>query len=153
MIKALVFSDSHKQFSPMFNAIEKESPINWLIHAGDMHSDVEDLMTAFPKTPFAYVKGNNDFFLPNVPDERFFELEGVKIFLTHGHMFGVKSSLFGLLKKAKELEADLVIFGHTHKAFHEVLDGITLFNPGHARQSYGVLTLSQGTFEIELKEI
>ncbi len=152
MIKALIFSDSHKRFEPMRLAIENEVGVNWIIHAGDVNDDVEDLMALYPKIPVASVKGNNDFWINNVPEERLFELEGVKIFLTHGHLFGVKYSLSKLYKKGEELGAKLCIFGHTHMAHCEKIGDVTLFNPGAVLKSYGVLEINGKDFNIEIRE-
>jgi len=150
-MKILIFSDSHKSFAPMAKAIEIEKDANWIIHAGDVHSDVEDLLIAYPKTPVAYVKGNNDFFLRDVPEDRFFTLDGVKIFLTHGHNYGVKYSIVALFKKGAELGADICIFGHTHVAVCEKMGKITLFNPGAATKSYGVLEINNGEYSLEIR--
>ncbi len=152
-MKAIIFSDSHKNFGSMVKAMEKEAPVDWIIHAGDVHSDVEDLEIMYPRIPLAYVKGNNDYFVRDVPEDRFFTLGGVKIFLTHGHNYGVKYSLAKLFQKGKALGAGLVIFGHTHKAYCEVLEGITLFNPGTATRSYGVLEINEGILEAEIRQI
>ena len=151
-MKILIFSDSHKNFNAMAMAIEKEFPIDWIIHAGDVQRDVEDLEIMYPKTPICYVLGNNDYFIHNVPSDRFFELGGVKIFLTHGHNYGVKYSLAKLLQKGKELGADIIIFGHTHRAYLEKEGRITLFNPGAASRSYGVLEIENGKFKLEICE-
>ena len=134
-------------------AIEKEENINQIIHAGDVHSDVEDLQTLYPKIPIAFVKGNNDLWLRDVPEDRIFEFCGIRIFLTHGHNYGVKYSLAALLKKGREVGASLVIFGHTHSALCETHSGITLFNPGSATRSYGVLEAKNGEFSLEIKKI
>lgn len=150
-MKILIFSDSHKSFAPMAKAIEIEKDANWIIHAGDVHSDVEDLLIAYPKTPVAYVKGNNDFFLRDVPEDRFFTLDGVKIFLTHGHNYGVKYSIAALFKKGAELGADICIFGHTHVAVCEKMGKITLFNPGAATKSYGVLEINNSEYSLEIR--
>ncbi len=152
-MKIIVFSDSHKSFGAMTKAIEQEGPVDWLIHAGDVHCDVEDLEIMYPRIPLAYVLGNNDFFVRDVPTDRLFELGGVKIFLTHGHNYGVKSSLAKLLQKGREAGARLVIFGHTHRAHIEKIGGITLFNPGAATRSYGVLEIDNGKFDLQIKEV
>lgn len=136
----------------MAKAIENEKKVDWIIHAGDVHSDVEDLLIAYPKTPVAYVKGNNDFFLRDVPEDRFFTLGGVRIFLTHGHNYGVKYSLSALFKKGSELGADICIFGHTHTAVCEKMGGITLFNPGAATKSYGVMEIKDGEYNLEIRK-
>jgi putative phosphoesterase len=152
-MKVLIFSDSHRSFAPMMKAVEEECGTQHIIHAGDVHSDVEDLIIMYPRLPVAFVKGNNDPFLRDVPDDRFFELDGVKIFLTHGHNYGVKYSLSRLYQKGAALGADICIFGHTHSAHNEKIENITLFNPGAAHRSYGVLEIKDGSFCLEIKEI
>lgn len=152
-MKIIIFSDSHKNFSSMVKVMEKEKAVDWLIHAGDVHSDVEDLEIMYPRTPLAYVKGNNDYFVHDVPEDRFFTIEGIKIFLTHGHNYGVKYSLSRLYQKGEELGADIVIFGHTHVSHCEKIGRITLFNPGSATRSYGVLEIKDGKFDLEIREI
>lgn len=136
----------------MAKAMENEAPVDWIIHAGDVHDDVEDLLIAYPKTQVAYVKGNNDFFLSDVPEDRYFTLGGVKIFLTHGHNYGVKYSLAALFKKGCELGADICIFGHTHVAACEKMGSVTLFNPGSVRKSYGVMEINEGSFSLDLRK-
>lgn len=152
-MKAIIFSDSHKNFVPMQKAIEAEGNVSHIIHAGDVQSDVEDLELAYPRLPIAAVKGNNDWFAPNVPDDRVFELGGVRIFLTHGHNYGVKYSTQKLLQKAKGESARIAIFGHTHIPLCEEFDGIVLFNPGAATKGYGVLEAADGKFSLSYKKL
>ncbi len=151
-MKIMIFSDSHKHFGAMTAAMEKEAPVDWIVHAGDVHCDVEDLEIMYPRIPIAYVKGNNDYFVRDVPEDRFFTLGGVKIFLTHGHNYGVKYSLAKLLQKANEVGADIAVFGHTHVAHCEKIGNVTLFNPGAAMRSYGVLEIKDGKFSLEICE-
>ena len=40
-------------------------------------------------------------------------------------------------------ELDVIVYGHSHKALNEVIDGVLLFNPGIARSSYGILTIGE----------
>ena len=42
--------------------------------------------------------------------------DGIKIFFTHGHKWGVKYSTDRLFYKAKEIGAQIALFGHTHTA-------------------------------------
>ena len=151
-MKVLIFSDSHKNLGAMTKVVEKEAPVDWIIHAGDVCCDVEDLEIMYPRIPIAYVAGNNDYFVRDVPTDRFFELGGVKIFLTHGHNYGVKYSYAKLLKKATELGADIAVFGHTHQAHCEKIGNVTLFNPGAAPRSYGVLEINNGEFNSEIRK-
>ena len=152
-MKAIIFSDSHGSFNPMMEAIVKEGKIDLIIHAGDVVGDAEDLQAAYPRLAVACVKGNNDWWDRTAPDDRIFEFDGVKIFLTHGHNYGVKYSLAKLMQKGRETGADICIFGHTHTALSEVLDGITFFNPGSASRHYGVLETDDGKFTLKICDI
>ena len=58
------------------------------------------------------VKGNCDF--DNVEDELIFDIEDKVIFLCHGDKYNVKYGLDEIEAKAKSIDADIVIFGHTH---------------------------------------
>lgn len=74
------------------------------------------------------VKGNCDF--SSHQEEVVLDIEGHKIFATHGHNYRVKTSLNNLHYRAKELGADIALFGHTHIPYQEYEDGILFLNPG-----------------------
>ena len=57
-------------------------------------------------------------------------LAGKKILFTHGHGFSVKLGMERLYEAAKLNAADLVLYGHTHEAKTEYIDGIHYVNPG-----------------------
>jgi len=44
----------------------------------------------------------------------------------------VKSGVESLKKKAKELDIDIVVFGHTHTPYRDQEDGMLFLNPGSA---------------------
>lgn len=152
-MKILIFSDSHGSFGAMMSAMEREGKVDMIIHAGDVCADIEDLQFAYPRICVAGVRGNNDYFNRDFPDERTFEVEGVKIFVTHGHIFGVKYSLDGLVKAANERGADLCVFGHTHINCREQQGSVVLYNPGRASRGYGVLICDNGKFTLESKSL
>lgn len=151
-MKAVVLSDSHRNFSSIQDILEQEKDAQLIIHAGDVQSDVDDILEAYPRTACAYVRGNNDFAVLNVPYDRFFSLGDTKIFLTHGHRYGVKQDLFRLFARARELGADICIFGHTHTAYCQQTDGIWMLNPGSTWRSYAVIQMENGTVNIEIKQ-
>lgn len=151
-MKALIFSDSHRYTAGIHKAMKENPDTKLIIFAGDMQSDAEEIMRTYPRIPFAYVLGNNDWFVRDVPYDGFFEFCGKKIFLTHGHNYGVKMSPLRVIMKAKELGADICIFGHTHCQLLEHND-IWVVNPGTARSGYAVLTVDNGEINIELKKI
>ena len=109
-MKAIVLSDSHKNFNSIRRAIEKEADINLIIHAGDVQRDVDDILDAWPELPCEFVLGNNDFNVFNVPTQRVFVFGGKKIFLTHGHLYGVRNSTFRLVQEAKKTSCRYLYF-------------------------------------------
>ncbi|MEG1441448.1 MAG: metallophosphoesterase [Oscillospiraceae bacterium] len=150
-MKALIISDSHKLFSSIERIIENEEGINLIIHAGDMHEDVEKIIEKYPNIPCEYVLGNNEFYVRDVPNDRVFMFSGKKIFLTHGHRYGVKGGVFRVYTKALECGADVCVFGHTHEKFCEKEGDVWIVNPGTTWQSYAILNIENGEIGIELK--
>lgn len=152
-MKALIFSDSHGMVSRMTNAVYAENDVSCIIFAGDVQRDVEDIMRAFPQIPVIYVLGNNDWSVHDVPFDRVFKLGEKRVFLTHGHKYHVKESLYMLRQKARSENADICIFGHTHTPFCEEQDGILMLNPGSAYMSYMTLTISGNKADAVLKKL
>ena len=76
------------------------------------------------------------------------EIEGVKIFACHGHLYSVKSGYDKLLYKAEELGCDIALFGHTHVATVLEYGSTTLINPGnlsrYSQNSYCYLVIHNG---------
>ncbi len=122
-----VLFDTHGNYG----AIEKVMPIletcDLVFHLGDRFTDMQNYSSLL-KDKLICVKGNCDF--ESEEGVRFVEVEGKKLMLTHGHLFGVKYSMTKLSLYAKENGADAVFFGHTHSAFCEEADGILYVNPG-----------------------
>ena len=40
---------------------------------------------------------------------------GKRVFFSHGHMYGVKVGLEQFLEGARNVKADIALFGHTHR--------------------------------------
>jgi putative phosphoesterase len=71
---------------------------------------------------------------------------GKKIFITHGHMYNVKSTLYELANEAISQKADIVLFGHTHNRYSEYRDEIHFLNPGSLHgygASYGFVDITE----------
>ena len=92
-----------------------------------------------------------------VPAERIEEICGKRVFMTHGHKYGVKGGLTHAISRAALLGADILLFGHTHEPYLQripagsVFGEVTLsrdlhvFNPGALENgSFGVLTVRNG---------
>lgn len=128
-MKILVISDTHNMIQNAVSLITKLNP-DYVIHLGDVCEDSRRLEDMFPRKLIVSVKGNNDYFDNSYPFERCFDIMGKKIFMCHGHKYNVKMSLMNLIYKAKEYEADIVLYGHTHKSHIEEIDGMLVINPG-----------------------
>lgn len=138
----LVFSDTHGS-RKVLNAALKRVDAQQLLFLGD---GLRDLAGSGCSVPVVSVRGNCDV-TETEPEIRLLELAGKKVMVTHGHLFQVKHRLDKLAKAAAASGADVVLFGHTHKAYKGNEYGVWLFNPGSANHnyggSYGVLTINQ----------
>ena len=147
-MKILVFSDSHGHLGCMVEAVERERP-DRIFFLGDHYRDGAELSDLYPEIPVHAVRGNCDW--GSGPEEEELVLAGVRFLLTHGHRYGCKSGLGGLVSEGRRRGVDMVCFGHTHQALHVQGDtGLWLFNPGtaggiHNREGYGVLLIDRGT--------
>ena len=153
MLRILLLSDSHGNVKRMAEAVENTRP-DMICHMGDCWRDAEELKEMYPMIPMEQVIGNCDW--NDDVAEKVFETEGFRIMMCHGHRYGVKGSLLYLDLKARELEADIVLFGHTHELFYDNYNGHWLFNPGSIGlpafgnpPSYIVLTLNDGELDFE----
>ena len=120
----VAFSDLHYSAIPdRLKSVALES--DYVFFLGDGISHLGDLL--FHKGLVA-VKGNCDFV--SFSREEVVEIEGVNILATHGDLYGVKRDLLPLYYRAKELDCQLALYGHTHYATAEDIDGLALINPG-----------------------
>ncbi len=153
-MKILVFSDSHGNTSRMIQAIEDHLPsCRLIIHLGDGVRDISYVSDLYPQIPVISLKGNGESLARDV---RIIEEGGVKIMCMHGHTFGVKSSIDHAAKSAIVNGADILLFGHTHRAVDTLYRAeddkeVRVFNPGSVGKgyppSYGIISIDrQGCF-------
>lgn len=149
-MKILVFSDSHGRLMPMTRAINAEKP-DHVLHLGDCVRDFQELQKQFPQLPMTNVPGNCDYGNTD-PLYKVITLEGHKIFLTHGHTYNVKYMYLRAIYAALEQEADLLLFGHTHRAECFSEKGLWVMNPGAALQGcYGVIQIQSDDLQLRLE--
>lgn len=144
-MKILVLSDSHGTADYMLSAVSKERP-DAIIHLGDHAADADALDRTFPLLPLCRVKGNCDFYEDRYPTQRLIEWQGVKIFATHGHRYGVKGGLLRFQYAAMEQGAQVALFGHTHMPYCEDMGEFWLLNPGACggrAPTYGVIEINE----------
>ncbi len=144
-MRVLIASDSHNNSTALQHAILKEEP-DAIIHLGDGYRDLPDCCDI----PIYQVRGNCDSSLCGLPEKRVIELCGIRILITHGHIYNVKFTLSPLLLASLEENVSLALFGHTHVPFEDIQPkGISLINPGSLHRTpnhYGMLILRKGKF-------
>ena len=145
-MKLVVFSDSHGELEHMLDVIELEQP-DHVIHLGDYDSDARALEREYPLLPLIMVRGNCDY-RSDTPQTLVVPNLGKRLFLCHGHTYGVKTDLLPATYAAMEHGADILLFGHTHVPYLEQYGDLFLMNPGtigaFGRPTYGVIELSPG---------
>ena len=130
MKKLLVMSDSHDSSGKLELLAEHiaQNKYDMLIHLGDVRRDAEWLEERLNRQIIG-VAGNCDFFSRDPREEEIF-VEKVKILITHGDKYGVKSGLDRLSYYAEERACQLALFGHTHQPFSGYVGKSLLVNPG-----------------------
>lgn len=129
-MKILVVSDTHRKDDNLKLVLSEECPLDMLIHLGDAEGSehfIPDWVN--PECRMEMVLGNNDFF-SRLDRDREIDIAGHKAFITHGHYYGVSMGPEGLVDEAKSRGCDIAMYGHTHRPFLDVIDGVTVLNPG-----------------------
>jgi uncharacterized protein len=156
-MKIAVISDTHRHIYSLNQVTKLIQDTDMAIHLGDNVEDV-DIIKSNYKGKIINVRGNCDF-SSFIPVERLEEVENKKIFITHGHRCDVKHSLLKLKYRAKELGADIVLFGHTHISAEIYEDGIWFINPGSAAlpkdsyQSIAIIEISDNKVSVSFRHI
>lgn len=138
-MKICVFSDSHGSSAGMLRAVYAHSP-DMVIHLGDGERDLEEIKSQFPDTPVKRVRGNCDWYSV-LPETEHININGVEIFMTHGHLYGVKQNTSALLDAAGACGAGLVLYGHTHRPCYDLERGVHVLNPGSCHTLSGTFAL------------
>ena len=145
-MKVLVFSDSHSSLRFMRRCIDKLQP-HQVIHLGDYYEDAEAMAEEYPGIRFHQVPGNGGSRGPDgkAPMVLCYDIGGVRMLMTHGHLHGVKSGgPERLIAEAREKGAKAVLFGHTHVAVcYREADGVLVLNPGSCRGDGGSAALME----------
>ena len=158
--KVLVISDTHGRTDNLDKILPLVQPIDQLIHLGDVGKDT-DYIEVVAGCACCFVAGNNDFY-SELPRERVIKLNGVPIFLTHGHYHYVNARKDFIRSAAVQRGAKIALFGHTHVPYLEEEGGILVANPGSLslpRQedhcpSYLILYIGEdGSFRAEQHKI
>lgn len=126
-MKLLVVSDSHSERDCLIHLKEKyENTVDAMIHCGDSELEADDPAIQ----GFHTVRGNCDFG-GGFPNDWVGEVDGYRIFTTHGHLYNIKMTLMNLRYRARELNADFAFFGHSHELGVDMLDDTIILSRKH----------------------
>lgn len=144
-MRIVVMSDTHGETNSIDQVRHAVGPVDAVFHCGDSELD-----TQHESLQDAFVVGGNCDWDSSYSAEVFTEVNGVKVFMTHGHLWQVKSTLMPLSTRAQELGADVVLFGHTHLLGAELIGNTLFVNPGslelprgRKEKSYAIIEKSQ----------
>ncbi|NYB51623.1 MAG: metallophosphoesterase [Methanobacteriaceae archaeon] len=103
--------------------------VDIILHAGDLVSpQVKDQLDEI--APTICVQGNMDRYSGlKLPQRKKFNLEGVKIGLSHGEVYP-RGDTQQLRYIGLEMKVEVLITGHTHWSFIKELPDMLLLNPG-----------------------
>ena len=160
MLKAIIISDSHGDLKNVRKIAEKEHNIDLVIHLGDLLGQDEQLAEIF-NCEIKKVKGNCDYYSNN-PVSDVVEFGGNRIFITHGHNYGVDFGPDGLSYAAEENKCNIALYGHTHVPDSSIRGKIIIVNPGSVsrprqlggRPTYGVMKVNkEGKADIRIEYV
>ncbi|MFC1871607.1 metallophosphoesterase family protein [Chloroflexota bacterium] len=136
-----VLSDTHAgSFSELPDKILAAlADADMIIHAGDFTSrNVLDGLKQMKEV--RAVHGNMDSMELNqlLPETDSFSVGETGIKLAHGwgRPQGIDRRVYRQFG-----DADIIVYGHSHYPQNEMIDGILFFNPGPARDSFGIITI------------
>ncbi len=102
--------------------------VDLILHAGDVGS-LDVLVELREIAPVHAVRGNvDDPSDPRFDDTHHLEVEGWRLVVTHGHLLRRLTPELLL----RQFDADIVVFGHTHRPLLHRHEGRMVVNPGAA---------------------
>lgn len=125
----LVLSDSHGNIAAINQLLTDMDRYDKIVFLGDGWRDILSVRDAWPMQT-EVVRGNCDSDCPWEGDNVFYA-GGVRFFATHGDRYGVRGSRRMLAQAARAHDATVALYGHTHQALVETVDGVLCINPGH----------------------
>jgi len=141
MMKILAVSDTHGDREILAKLLERHPNLDGYFYAGDSELPASDVLF----TTYHAVAGNMDFdsgFPLTVTEV----VAGETVFMTHGHRYNVNFGLDNLIEAGQQVEANIILFGHTHQLGVEMHAGMLVLNPGSISQPRGEFAHLGGTY-------
>lgn len=113
----LVLSDSHGAIDALVSIIEANlSTTDIILFLGDGADEFETLRYIYPDKRYFSVIGNNDR-RSNAPLEQIFSINGIRFYLTHGHIAPYSQVKGEVARRAQSFAADIALYGHLHQPY------------------------------------
>jgi uncharacterized protein len=147
-MKIGVISDTHNYFDPAIPKLLKG--VDHILHGGDVGTP-KILLQLGQIAPVTAVMGNTDDSGHHYRLTETIDLDGRKFLLHHiVNPHRLDEHVSGLIDRHRP---SAVIFGHTHKPFAEVVDGVFFLNPGYAGQSRFGMERSLAIMELDAGKV
>lgn len=141
-----IIADTHGVMHP--RVAELFARVDHIVHAGDVGG--ERILSALRTlAPLTYVDGNNDD--ASGEDIVRLDLGGLRVLLTH-ILPRPRKLAPRVAESLRSQPADLVVFGHSHLPHHEVVNGVTYFNPASAGPRRFHYPVAVGLVEVRGRE-
>ena len=149
-----LISDTHGLLRPGVH--EALTGVDLILHSGDVGgSEILDELRLI--APVKAVFGNTDpEDHPELTEAISVAIDGIRVHVSHGHEVGSPTPA----KLAVRYDADVVVFGHTHRPLVSRLGNQLFVNPGAAgpkrfdiTPSVARLTIGRGKAEVEIVDI
>lgn len=136
-MRYLVVSDNHGDRAIIEELLAQyQDQVDYFFHCGDSELDATDEVWE----TYLGVQGNCDFGT-NFETKRVVDTGLDRVYMTHGHLSNVRFGLTHLALEAKEQQATIALFGHTHQLGCEFEQGILFLNPGSISQPRGMIQI------------
>ena len=148
MHKIGIISDTHGWLRP--EVVDILQDCEMILHGGDL--DTKEIMHALGQiAPFYAVRGNNDYWLSDLPETLSIELYGLRFFIVHDrNEIPDDTSIY-----------DVIIYGHSHKYEERYSGRQLMLNPGSCGPKRFTLPVTMalmkiaddGTYQVERIEL
>jgi putative phosphoesterase len=142
-MKIGVISDTHTtSFSQLPDQIVSTlTGVDLIIHTGDFVArDVLDGLRQLGEVKAVQGNMDSEELKQLLPEKELLVIEGKRVGIIHGwgSPHGIDDRVGGMFD-----DVDIIVYGHSHHSQNEVKNGILFFNPGQAKNSFGILTIGR----------
>jgi putative phosphoesterase len=142
-MKIGVISDTHAtSFDQLPDQISRTlAEVDLIIHTGDFVArDVLDGLKRLGEVKAVAGNMDSEELKRILPEKETLVIEGKRVGIIHGwgSPYGIDDRVGGMFD-----DVDIIVYGHSHYSQNELKKGILFFNPGQAKNSFGILTIGQ----------